>query len=339
MASRSGAGQPLRIGVLGTAKIAREKVLPAIERADGVEVVAIASRDATVARDVARTHHVPLAFGSYEELLACDEVDAVYVPLPNHLHVPWSVQALEAGKHVLCEKPIAIDAAGVRPLVQAAERHPHLVVMEAFMYRFHPQWLTTRAWISEGRIGALRSVDVRFAYRNVDPTNVRNVPAWGGGGLLDIGCYGVSVARFLFGREPVRVAGILDVDPSFGVDRLATATLDFGQGDVATFQVATQQEPFQRVHAFGTDGWIEVQVPFNPPPTGPTRVVHHAGRDAHVLDCGGADAYALQVQAFARAITLRTASPVPVSEALANMRVLDAVREASATASWVEVSR
>lgn len=327
----------VRWGVLGAAKIAVEKVVPAMQNCDHAEMVAIASRDEARAREAADRLHLPRAFGSYEALLASDAIDAVYIPLPNQLHVPWAIAALEAGKHVLCEKPIALTAAEAEELVAAAERFPHLKAMEAFMYRFHPQWRTAARWLEEGEIGELRQVHSHFAYRNLDPANVRNRPETGGGGLLDIGCYDVSLSRFLFGREPERVVASVELDPDFGVDRLVSALLDFGGGATATFTCATQLEPYQRAHAHGTQGRIEIVTPFNAPPTGACRVLRQKGHETRELTFRDVDQYTLQGDAFSKAVLGDGPVPTPLSDAVANMRVLDAIRASGAEGGWVAV--
>ena len=328
---------PLRFGVLSTAAIGMRKVIPALQASERCEVVAIASRDEARARDAAHRLHIPHAFGSYEALLASDAIDAVYVPLPNHLHVPWSIRALEAGKHVLCEKPIGLDADEAERLAEAGRQHAPLRLMEAFMYRFHPQWRTSRRWIQEGAIGELRTVHAHFAYRNLDPDDVRNRADIGGGGLLDIGCYDVSLSRYLFDREPERVVATLERDPDFGTDRLVTALMDFGGGATATMTCATQLEPFQRVHAFGSGGTIEIDTPFNAPPRGTVRIRRR--RDADVLERGftDVDQYTLMGDAFAQAVQDDDEVPTPMADAIANMRVLDAIRTSAERGGWVDL--
>src|SRR5262245_39611191 len=251
----------VRWGVLSTANIGTQKVLPAMQRGQYCEIAAIASRDLAKAQAAAARLGIPKAYGSYEELLADPEIDAVYNPMPNHLHVPWSIKALEAGKHVLCEKPIALSSAQAQELVDAAKQYPALKVMEAFMYRHHPQWQRTKAIVSVGGIGSLRTIHSFFSYYNDDPTNIRNQSDIGGGGLMDIGCYNISLSRFIFGGEPQRVCGIVEYDPQLKTDRLASGMLDFGTG-TATFTCSTQLANYQRVHIFGDKGRIEIEIPF-----------------------------------------------------------------------------
>jgi len=224
----------VRWGVLSSARIGTAKVIPAMQAGENCDIVAIASRSLEKARATAARLGIPKAYGSYEELLADPEIDAVYNPLPNHLHVPWSVKALEAGKHVLCEKPIALTAAEAQELLAAAKRRPQLKVMEAFMYRHHPQWQRARRLVAEGKIGELCTIQSFFSYYNVDPDNIRNIAAVGGGGLMDIGCYCISLSRFIFDAEPQRVLGVVEYDARFRTDRLACGVLDFGCG-TATF--------------------------------------------------------------------------------------------------------
>ncbi len=322
----------VRWGVLGTAKIAREKVIPAMQRGRHCEVAAIASRDLNRARECADSLGIDKAFGSYEELLADPGIDAVYIPLPNHLHVPWSINALDAGKHVLCEKPIGLNAAEAVRLQEKAAQHPELKVMEAFMYRFHPQWLEARIFVQEGRLGELEAIHTWFCYHNTDPGNIRNKKEWGGGGLMDIGCYAISLSRFLFGREPRRVAGALHFDPITGVDRLASGTLDFETG-TSTFTCATQLQPYQRVLMFGTEGSLEIELPFNAPNDRPCRAWLEKDGKGQGLEFPVADQYTLQGDVFSECVLADKPLPTPLEDAVANMRAIDALRESAGAAS------
>ena len=251
----------VRWGILGTANIATEKVLPAMQQGTYCDITAIASRSLEKARAAATQFGIPKAYGSYEELLADPEIDAIYNPLPNHLHVPWSIKALEAGKHVLCEKPIALTAAEAEVLAETARQYPHLKVMEAFMYRFHPQWQRARLLVREEKIGTLRTIS--HSSRTI--SMIRTMFATGltlvEGAVLDVGCYTISLARFIFGDEPKRVFGIVEYDPQFMVDRLASGVMDF-ELSTATFTCGTQLSSYQRVNIFGTEGRIEIEIPF-----------------------------------------------------------------------------
>jgi predicted dehydrogenase len=324
----------VRWGVLSTANIGVAKVLPAMQRGAFCEVTAIASRDLAKAQATAKQLGIPKAYGSYEELLADPDIDAIYNPLPNHLHVPWSIKAIEAGKHVLCEKPIALTTAEAQTLADAAKRHPQLKVMEAFMYRHHPQWQRARQIVIEGGIGQLRTIQSIFSYFNNDPSNVRNQADIGGGGLMDIGCYNISISRFIFDAEPQRVCGIVEYDPQFKTDRLASGMLDFGSG-TATFTCSTQLASYQRVNIFGDSGRIEIEIPFNAPPDKPCKIWHqHAGGTEEIV-FDVCDQYTLQGDALARAILDDTPVPTPIEDAVANMAVIEALVRSSKSGTWV----
>ena len=327
----------IRWGILSTARIATETVIPAIQTSSTRgNALAIASRDKETAEAAAARLGIPRAYGSYEELLDDPDIDAIYNPLPNHLHVPWSVRALEAGKHVLCEKPLARNAAEAMILVEAGRRHPELKVMEAFMYKFHPQWQKVRSLIQEGAIGELRTVATIFAYFLDDGGNIRNMAAIGGGGLLDIGCYAVSVPRFLFNAEPVRLVATLEFDGRFETDRLDSAILEFGQG-TATFTCSTQLDSFQRVTVHGTTGSIEVEIPFNAPTDRPCKLFYRHGGEVDEILLDTCDQYALQADAFAEAILWNQPVPVPLDDAVANMKVIEAVFTSAQSESWVSL--
>jgi predicted dehydrogenase len=321
-------------GILSTAKIGTTKVIPALQRAEHGVVAAIGSRDSAKARAIAQQLGIPRAHDSYEALLADPAIDAVYIPLPNHLHVPWSLRALAAGKHVLCEKPIALTAAEAAELARAAINFPRLKIMEAFMYRFHPQWQKARALVAEGAIGELRAVHTHFSYRNLDPANIRNIAAVGGGAMMDIGCYCVSFGRWIFDAEPRRVLGVAEIDPNFGTDRLSSGILDFGRG-TATFTCATQVSPFQRTNIFGTEGRIEIEIPVNAPPDRPTRLWHQRGTEVTEITFDVCDQYTLQADAFARAILDDTPVPTPLADAVGNMRTIEAVLASARAGTWL----
>ncbi len=309
-------------GVLSTAKIGVNKVIPALQASQFGTVASIASREPAAAQAAAQRLGIPRVHGSYEALLADPAIDAIYNPLPNHLHVPWSIRALEAGKHVLCEKPIGLDTGEARTLLAAAQRFPRLKIMEAFMYRHHPQWQGAKRLIAQGGIGTLRTVQAFFSYSNLDPKNIRNDAAMGGGGMMDIGCYCISLARFLFEAEPVRVHGIAEIDPAFGVDRLASGLLEFPTG-TATFTCATQLAAYQRVNIFGTEGRIEIEIPFNAPPDRPTRIFYERAGTTNPLTFPACNQYSIQGDLFARAILDDTPVPTPLEDALANLRVIE----------------
>ena len=326
----------VRWGVMSTAKIAREKVIPAMQRGAYCDVRAIASRSPDRAREVARRLGIPRAFGSYEALLADADIEAVYIPLPNHLHVAWSIRALASGKHVLCEKPLGVNAADAQELLVAAGEYPHLKVMEGFMYRHHPQWQRAKLLVDRGKIGELRAIQSFFAYYNVAPDNIRNRADAGGGGLMDIGCYPVSLARYLFEAEPLRVCGVMELDPVFKTDRQVSGIMVFGAG-TATFTCGTQLAPYQRVNILGTDGRIEIEIPFNAPPDRPCRMWFQSGSQVEEIQLEVCDQYTIQSDLFAKAIVDDATVPTPLTDAVANMQVIDALVMSAKSGSWVSV--
>jgi predicted dehydrogenase len=330
----------LRWGVLGAARIATVKVIPAMQRSSLTAITAIASRDLAKAKQAAAELGIPKAYGSYEELLADPEIDAIYNPLPNHLHVPWSIKAAEAGKHVLCEKPIALTVAEARTLIEARDR-TKVTIGEAFMVRTHPQWLRARETVRSGEIGELRAVMTAFTYFNRDPQNVRNIADIGGGGLMDIGCYAIQFSRFLFEQEPARAVSLIERDPEMQTDRLTSALLDFPRGQ-AIFTVSTQLSPHQRVQILGTKGRIEVVIPVNTPPDQPTRIFVDAGPDAFGADAREVgfpvcDQYTIQGDEFTKAIRGERDVPTPLEDSVANMAVVEALFRSAKENAWVKV--
>jgi len=320
----------IRWRILSPAKIGTQKVIPAIQRAERCEVVAIASRDEVRAAESADVLGIPRAHGSYEALLADPDVDAVYIPLPNHLHAEWAIAAARAGKHVLCEKPLALTAAEAGTMISACS-DAGVLLMEAFMYRLHPSWVAVRELVAAGRIGKLRTVQSWFSYFNDDPTNIRNILETGGGALYDIGCYNVNLSRMLFGAEPTRVQASIERDPVGGTDVLTSAILGFPSGGVAAFTCATRTETDQRVHVYGTEGRISVGIPFNIPPDLPTHVFVTAGGDPPVapatetLTFEPCDQYTVQAEAFAAAILDGAPLPTPIEDAVGNLRVIERI--------------
>jgi predicted dehydrogenase len=314
----------VRWGVLSTAKIGTQKVIPAMQLGKYCEITAIASRNLEKAKAMAEQLVIAKAYGSYEALLADADIDAVYIPLPNHLHVPWSIKALNAGKHVLCEKPIGLTAAEARELLTVTRKYPQLKVMEAFMYRFHPQWQRARRLVATGKIGELRTIQSFFSYHNIDPDNIRNQAEAAGGGLMDIGCYCISLSRFLFKEEPRIVSGFMEYDPQFGVDRLTTGILEFSKG-ISTFTCATQLVPYQRVNIFGTEGRLEIEIPFNAPSDRPCRIWYQCGSESEEIAFDICNQYTIQGDLFSQAVLNDTEAPTPLEDAVANMQVIEAL--------------
>jgi predicted dehydrogenase len=332
----------IRWGVLGVAKIATAKIIPAMQRGRSSVVTVIASRDPARAEAAARAFGVPKAYGSYEALLADPDVDAVYIPLPNHLHVPWTIRAAEAGKHVLCEKPIALSADEARQLPAVRER-TGVQIQEAFMVRTHPQWVKARELVQAGRIGELRSMIGHFSYFNLDPANIRNVPEFGGGGLMDIGCYLVNTSRFIFDREPERVTCVVDRDPILKIDRTSSMVLDFGGGHLAG-TCSTQMAPYQRVQICGAKGRIEIEIPFNAPPDRACRLFVDSGQDLfgsgiETIELPVCDQYTIQADLFSDAVLAGRPVPLPIEDAILNMACIDALFRSAQSGRWESPAR
>jgi predicted dehydrogenase len=326
----------VRWGILGAAKIAREAIIPAMFKhpyCERSEVVAIASRDFTKAQAIAETHGIAKAYGCYDALLADASIDAVYIPLPNHMHVPFSIRALEAGKHVLCEKPMALSAGQADELSRAAAIHTELKVMEAFMYRHHPQWLWAAQVVREGQLGDVRMIDSCFYFCDDDPTGILHHPEWGGGCLMDIGCYAVSLSRLLFHAEPLRVSARFVDDPEHGVDQSVSGILEFDQG-LATFSCSTKLASFQRVSVFGSRGRLELELPFNPPTDRPSCALLEIDGSLERVEFDICDQFGIQADLFSRAIIEDLDVPTPIGDAVANMRTIDALVRSGKTGYW-----
>jgi predicted dehydrogenase len=326
----------VRWGVLGVARIATQKVIPAMQQGEWSQVVAIASRDRARAENAAASLGLARAYDSYEALLEDSEIDAIYNPLPNHLHVPWTKRAAEAGKHVLCEKPIAMNAAEARTLLGVRDR-TGVHIQEAFMVRVNPQWIRTVDEVNKGRIGDLRAVTGIFSYFNDDPANIRNKPEYGGGGLMDIGCYLINTARMIFGREPHRVAATVERDPRSGTDIVTSLALDFAPGQ-ATGVCSTQMVPSQRVNVFGTRGRIEVEIPFNAPPDRPNRLFvddgSTLGQPQEIIELPVCNQYTAQGDLFSQAVRGLIPLPYPLEDSILNMKVIDAAFRAADSGRW-----
>ncbi len=328
----------VRWGVLSTAKIGREKVIPAIQAESRSEVVAIASRDLEHAEAVAAELSIEHAYGSYGQLLIESEIDAVYIPLPNHMHAEWAIAAARAGKHVLCEKPIALTTAEAEAMVAAADE-AGIVMREAFMYRFHPTWIATRRLIKEGGIGEVIALDSWFSYFNDDPDNIRNVLEYGGGALMDIGCYSIHLSRMLMESEPTAIKASVRRDPATGVDIYTAGILEFGDR-VATFACSTRAEPDQRVDIYGTNGRVSIEIPFNIPPGVPTRISVTVGGDPPVapatktIEFEPVDQYTLQARAFVAAVLDGETVPDSGRDAIGNLQTIERVFAAAGPSGW-----
>lgn len=337
MTAGNAAPAKVRWGILGAADIAVQKVVPAMQQGQHAQVVAIASRDLAKARAAAAKLGIPRAYGSYEELIADPDVEAIYNPLPNHLHVPWSIRAAEAGKHVLCEKPIGLNATEARRLMAVRDK-TGVQIAEAFMVRNHPQWHKVRELIAAGRIGELRLIVGHFSYYRRDPDDIRSKVEWGGGALLDVGCYPITMSRWLYGAEPEAVIGAIERDPDMGIDRLVSGMLRFPAGQ-ASFTCAGQLVLYQRMQIMGTKGRIEVEVPFNAPSDGPCRILLDDGRDLvgggiETIAFPAVDQYTLQGDRFSEAVRGIGTVPVTLEDAAANMAVLDALFRSAESGRW-----
>ena len=327
----------VRWGLLSTAALGVAKVIPAMQLSEWSEISAIASRDIDKATQAAKRLGIPNAYGSYEELLADQTIEAIYNPLPNHLHVPWTIKAAEAGKHVLCEKPIGMNMEEAQQLIVVRDR-TGVRIQEAFMVRTHPQWTGALELIKSGRIGDLRAITGFFSYFNRDPANIRNKPELGGGALMDIGCYPITMSRFIFEAEPRRVLSSIERDPEMGTDRLTSALLDFPSGH-SSFTCSTQMVPYQRMQICGMRGRIEVEIPFNAPPDQHMRIFIHdgsdlAGNNPEVKQFPVCDQYTIQGDRFSRAIRENSPQAIPLEDAVKNMAVIDALFRSESTSGW-----
>jgi predicted dehydrogenase len=329
-------GGPVRWGIISTALIGTDKVIPGLLKSKELEVRAIASRSLPTAKKFARKLGIPVAYGSYEELLDDPEIEAVYNPLPNHLHVPLTLQAARKGKHVLCEKPIALTAAEAAQLRDAPK---DVLIAEAFMVRYHPQWMMARDLAKKGRLGTIRAIQVLFSYNLLDPDNIRNMAEIGGGAAYDIGCYAIISGRYIYGAEPVKLVSLVDRDPKFGTDRTTSALVDFGEGRHLTFTTSTQATPYQRVNILGTKARLEIEIPFNAPQGGSMKLYldngsQYAGAAARTIRLPKADQYQLQGEAFSRAVRGKQKLAWGVEDAILQMRVIDALFRSEKSAAW-----
>lgn len=324
-------------GILSTAKIGREKVIPALQKSSLCDVTAIASRNKEKAKETAAALKIDKHYDSYEALLNDKEIDAIYIPLPNHLHVEWAIESLKAGKHVLCEKPIGINQSEAEKLMQEAQKYPKLKVMEAFMYRFHPQWIKVKELVDNGAIGEVKTIHSFFTYYNVDPNNIRNKPEAFGGALMDIGCYCISFPRYLLGLEPERVIGVMDYDPEMKTDRLTSGLLDFSKGIVSTFTCSTQLMPYQRVQILGTEGRIEIEIPVNAPVNLATHVWLKTKTHEQEFIIEPVDQYTLQGDYFSAAIMNDNCIEPTLQDTVNNMKVIDAIVLSAKENKWVSL--
>jgi predicted dehydrogenase len=324
----------IKWGVLGAAQIAMEKVIPAMQKGQYSEIFAIASRDISKSKKIAEKLKITSAYGSYEELLEDKNIDAVYIPLPNHLHVEWSIKCMEAGKHVLCEKPLALTTEEIKKLIEVRDR-TGMKISEAFMVRSHPQWIKAREMVQNGTLGDLKAIQGFFSYFNRDAGNIRNIQEYGGGSIWDIGCYPINTSRLLFNEEPTRVIALMENDSEFKVDRLSSAILDFPSGQ-AVFTSATQLAPYQRMTAFGTEKYLEIEIPFNSPMDEPTRLFLNGNETIKIETC---DQYTHQGDNFSLSVINNSEVPVTLEDSLNNTAVINALFESAKSGTWKNVKK
>ena len=330
----------IRWGILSTAKIGTGQVIPAMQKGRFIEITAIASRNLSTATETAKQLNIPKAYGSYEELLADQSIDAIYIPLPNHLHVEWSIKCMEAGKHVLCEKPIALTTEDVKKLIAVRDKTGKKI-SEAFMVRSHPQWLKAVELVNKGELGEVKAIQGFFSYFNRDTENIRNIQEYGGGSIWDIGCYPINTSRLIFNEKPKRVIALTENDPQFKVDRLASAILDFPSGQ-AVFTSATQLSPYQRMSVFGTEKHLEIEIPFNSPIDKPTRIFINdtVSRDDErkIIELDTCDQYTHQGDNFSQAILKNSEVPVPLEDSLINTATIQALFKSANTGQWENIN-
>ncbi|MBI9099453.1 MAG: Gfo/Idh/MocA family oxidoreductase [Spirochaetaceae bacterium] len=326
-------------GVLSTAKIGTKQVIPAMQQGEYSEITAIASRNLTRSKEIAQQLHIPLAYGSYEELLADPSIEAIYIPLPNNFHVQWSIKCMRAGKHVLCEKPIALTVDDVKKLIEVRDK-TGMKISEAFMVRSHPQWIKALDLVNSGALGEVKAIQGFFSYFNRDKDNIRNKIEYGGGSLWDIGCYPINTSRFLFNEIPEKVIALIENDPDFKVDRLASVILAFPSGQ-ALFTSATQLSPYQKMTVFGTEKHLEIEIPFNAPKDRPSRIylndalTGEEGRE--MVEIGICDQYTHQGDNFSRAILEGGDVPVTLEDSLINTAVINAIFKSAESGKWENI--
>lgn len=326
----------IKWGILSTAYIATEHVIPAMMKSEYCEILAIASRNHDKAKNLAGLYNIPRSYGSYEELLADDEIEAVYVPLPNHLHVPWSIKALEAGKHVLVEKPIGLSRIEAQKLLEESKKYPNLKIMEAFMYMHHPQWVKAKELVESGVIGKVKTIQSIFTFFDDNANSIVNRKDYGGGSLMDIGCYPISLSRFIFNSEPEKVFANIDYHPDYGVDISATALMKFKNG-TSSFFSSIQSEDKQQAHIFGTKGNIEFQIPFNPTANEPSKIWLRQNNKTEEIIFEPCDQYTIQADLFSLAIIEDTEVPTPLLDAVNNMKVIEKIIESDKLGKQVNI--
>ena len=327
--------QAVNWGVIGIGRQFILRVMLPMQKTESVNLYGVSSRSAEKAEETAKSYGIKRWYGSYDDLLRDREIEAVYIPLPNNMHLEWIKKAADASKHILCEKPITLNAAEAEEAFDYTEKRG-VLLMEAFMYRFHPQWIRVGELVRTGAIGSVRAVHTVFSYMNTNPSNIRNNPGMGGGALYDIGCYGVSTARYIFGREPGKVLALVKRDKTFGTDVLTSAILDFGDGH-AMFSMSTQMDAWQKVDIHGTGGTIRIHVPFNAYEDVPVTVTVKSGTGVREIPCGPSDQFGAEFDAFSRVVREGGTLPISREDTIGNMRIIDALFASGETDRWQTV--
>lgn len=326
----------MKFGVLGVSGHFLKRIVFPLMESETVEIYAIASRNIKRAQETAEKYGIPKFYGSYEELLDDPEIDAIFNPLPNHMHKEWIFKSADAKKHMLCEKPLTLDTEETNEVIEYI-KDSGIKLMEAFMIRFHPKWQKAKALIDNGYIGKVRHIQTVFSYNNQDPSNIRNIKEVGGGALLDIGCYAINTARYILGKAPKRVISMIDEHPEFGTDMTTSAILDYGDA-VSLFTVSTSAFPQQQVKIFGTEGTLTVTIPFNDISEVPGKLLFENNSASMEIEVEPVNQYRLMFEAYAKSIVDDTEVPLPLSDSLLNMKTIDAVFKSAKTGEWVNIT-
>lgn len=325
----------MKLGILGVSGHFIRRVLFPLKKSQLIEVYAISSRSKSKAKEAAEKYNIPQYYSSYEELLNNKSIDIVYIPLPNNLHPEWIKKCADNKKHIICEKPVALNASDASECINYA-KNKNVYIMEAFMYKFHPQWKRALEFIRMGEIGGINMIHTAFGYNNPDPNNIRNIKDAGGGSLMDIGCYAVSVPRFLLESEPKRVISLMNYDKVFQTDILSSAILDFGYAR-ATFNVSTKTFPYQKVEIHGTQGIIIIQLPFNAFLDVKAKITVMTSVGAREINFEPVDQYQIEFEEFVNAIRNNQPSPISIDDAINNMKVIDAIIKSNKSGKWEEI--
>lgn len=315
-------------GILGAAAIAKDQLMPAIKQSTNSNLMALASREIEKAKIIAEANNIPKCYGSYDELLNDPQIDAVYIPLPNHLHMEYTIKAIQKGKHVLVEKPICLKSNDVEEIIKVMNDFPQVKVMEAFMYKLHPQWIKVKELITDGAIGKLKFIQSSFSFFDDNPKSIVNTKEYGGGSLYDIGCYPVSVSRFLFDDQPKLICANMEIDPNLGIEVTTNCILEFENGRSQFFS-SIRMKDNQNVKIFGTEGIIELVLPFNPLPNKQAEIILIKNETKEIIKVDSCNQYEIEVSLFSKSIIENTEPPVSIYDSLNNMLVIDKIFESA----------